>query len=74
MAKFHCFDCQNGIKPSRYFMVNDHLWEKYGVGKNFLCMSCFENRLGRKLTGFDLTKCFVNEKINPITIGLLSKN
>ncbi|GHB45636.1 hypothetical protein GCM10008106_28330 [Mongoliitalea lutea] len=53
------------------FMVLNELWEKFGVGKNHLCMDCFEKRLNRKLTKDDLTKCFLNENVNPDTIKIL---
>jgi len=69
-----CFDCQKKIKPVRYFMVHDPLWEEFGVGRDFLCVDCFEKRLGRKLNKSDLTKCFVNEKVNPYTINILRES
>lgn len=55
----------------RYFMVHDHLWEKFGVGMDFLCIDCFEKRMGRKLEASDLMECFVNEKVNPYTAKIL---
>jgi hypothetical protein len=33
-----CLDGLEKIKASRYFMVNDSLWEKFGVHENFLCV------------------------------------
>lgn len=71
MAKKSCLDCQSKVTATKYFMVTNNLWGKYGVGKNHLCMECFEKRLGRKLNKNDLMKCFVNEKINPDTIKIL---
>jgi hypothetical protein len=35
-------------------------------------MECFEKRIERKLSKNDLTKCFVNEKINKATIAILN--
>jgi hypothetical protein len=64
MPKFYCFDCKEKIKPSRYFMVKNTIWEEYGVGKNFLCLDCFKKRLGRELSYWDLTDCIAN-RINP---------
>lgn len=72
MAKNHCFDCEKRILPKGWFMVKDPLWQKYGVEDKFLCMDCFEKRLGRKMDAKDLTKCFVNQKVNPVTIRILS--
>jgi hypothetical protein len=66
-----CFDCKDKIRPVRYFMVIDTLWNKYGVDKDFLCVDCFEKRIGRKLIGSDLMPCFVNEKVNPAIIKIL---
>lgn len=51
-----------------WFMVKNDLWEKYGQKKEFLCLDCFEKRMNRKLTAKDLIDCFVNEKVNPVTI------
>ncbi len=66
-----CFDCQSKISTTKYFMVTNDLWEKYGVGEKHLCMDCFQIRLGRPLKKTDLMECFVNEKINPDTIKIL---
>lgn len=71
MAKNYCFDCKTRIMPKGWFMVKNELWEKYGQKKNFLCLSCFEERLNRSIEKNDLTKCFVNEKVNPFTIKLI---
>ena len=74
MAKNHCFDCEKRILPKGWFMVKNDLWQKYGVEDKFLCMDCFEKRIGRKLEASDLIKYYVNEKVNPNTINLLKKN
>jgi hypothetical protein len=71
MGKVHCFDCSNWIPPKKMFMVNNQLWEKYGATNKHLCIGCFEKRLKRKLTKSDLSKCYVNEKINLTTIQIL---
>lgn len=42
-------------------MVNHDLWEKFGAGKNHLCLSCFEIRLGRAISKEDFTVCLANE-------------
>jgi hypothetical protein len=51
-----------------WFMVKYKLWEQYGKGKEFLCMSCFEKWMARKLETSDLIRCVVNEEVNPKTI------
>jgi hypothetical protein len=74
MAKTHCLDCQSKITANKYFMVKNDLWEKYGVGEKFLCVICFENRIGRKLNASDLMPhVYVNEKVNPYTMDLLKE-
>ena len=45
-----CNDCG---QPSHPYMVYDSLWKKIG-GPNFLCIPCFERRMGRALTQRDL--------------------
>lgn len=37
-------------------MVNDDLWKEYGNDKLTLCKSCFEKRLGRKITKDDISQ------------------
>ena len=51
-------------------MVKDSLWEKFGENENFLCVDCFETRLGRKLKVSDLTDCFVNKNVNPYIVKI----
>ena len=63
MAKVFCLDCHSRVFGSKYFMVKNELWEKYGVGKKFLCINCFENRLVRKLNKSD----FGNKSFNLIS-------
>lgn len=60
MAKRHCLDCEGWIPGSKMYMVSNHIWEKYGAGKNHLCLSCFENRLGRILVASDFLDCAAN--------------
>jgi hypothetical protein len=74
MAKNYCLDCGSKVPATKYFMVTNDLWDKYGVGNNHLCMGCFEKRLGRLLNKSDLLKCFVNEKVNPNTIKIWDLN
>jgi hypothetical protein len=71
MAKNYCLDCKVKILPKGTFMVNNQLWASYGAGKSFLCMTCFESRLKRKLEKSDLIPCMINEEVNPITKQLL---
>ena len=59
-----CKDCKKDTFLSSdidYYMVTHELWKKYGVGEDMLCISCFEDRLGRKLTKNDLLDCALNE-------------
>jgi hypothetical protein len=62
MAKNYCFDCGGWIPGSKMFMVIDPLWEKYGSGKNHLCLSCFEGRLGRALASPEFIDCVANNR------------
>lgn len=52
--KFTCEDC--GEKDYNMYMVNDDLWKEYGNEKMTLCKSCFEKRMGRKLTKDDISQ------------------
>ena len=70
MAKNYCLDCKSRIMSKGWFMVKDPLWEKYGVGENFLCIDCFEKRMDRKLEASDLIRCVVNEEVNPYTVKI----
>lgn len=53
-TKFTCQDCGN--YDYKMFMVNDDLWKEYGNDKLTLCKSCFEKRLGRKITKDDISQ------------------
>lgn len=69
-----CSDCgvdahphtDGGIKED--YMVYPDLWEEVGmppagtepIGGYYLCVGCFESRLGRTLTTADFTHCPVN--------------
>jgi hypothetical protein len=69
--KHYCEDCKVRMFPRNWFMVHNHLWEKYGVGKKMVCMDCFQLRMGRELNGNDLMDCFLNKEVNKKTIELL---
>lgn len=57
----YCYDCGMDLEEiKQYFMVKDHLWQKYGVGKNMLCMDCFEKKIGRRLLLDDFSYTSVN--------------
>ena len=52
-----CSFCNN---EADLFMVNDYLWRDFCIKnsvsqKSFVCSSCFEFRLGRKIRDRDLT-------------------
>lgn len=67
-----CADCKEIVLfgSKDYFMVNNDVWEKYGVRQELLCVGCFEKRMGRKLRYDDLTLCLLNI-INPYTRGII---
>ena len=66
-GRFTCADCGADTRPGRrgggneYYMVHNTLWEAAGMGAGKLCIGCLEERLGRRLTPPDFTKCRVNE-------------
>ena len=53
-----CPDC--GKPWPDQFIVHNYLWKEFGVGYGVLCFQCFEKRMGRKLTVFDLKACSIN--------------
>ena len=49
-----CADCGTDTIVSReIYLVTPDLWAAAGVGRGFLCVGCFEARLGRHLTPDD---------------------
>jgi len=57
----HCYECNRNLEEiKQYFMIKNHLWRSYGVGDNFLCMDCLEQRIGRRLLLDDFTFCTTN--------------
>jgi len=73
--KSECFDCKRDTSknPRDYYMVIDSIWKEYGVGKNNLCMSCLEKRIGRTLEKSDILECPVTNEWNPYTSNILKK-
>lgn len=64
---YPCFDCMYETMVDEYYMVLDEIWEK-AVGDeklDFLCVSCLEKRIGRKLISVDFTKAPVNDTGHP---------
>jgi len=47
-------DC--GEKYPNIYMVHDKLWLSVAHKKAILCLSCFQKRLGRKVTRDDLKR------------------
>jgi len=43
------------------FSVNDELWFENFNKNDFVCIDCFENKIGRKINKSDLKKVPVNE-------------
>lgn len=75
---FPCGDCGidthipvDGTVKNDY-IVHNSLWNKYGNGDGHLCWDCFEKRLGRPITGKDLSLCLINTTINTHTMKLLA--
>ncbi|MEK6883182.1 MAG: hypothetical protein AABY22_26385 [Nanoarchaeota archaeon] len=62
---WNCKDCDKNTFKSNtdYYVVTKGLWIKFGVGKDMLCISCFQTRLGRPLTKEDFIDCGAN-KVN----------
>lgn len=73
MSNRNCKDCGKDTykKQEDYYMVRHELWKVWGVG--MLCMSCMEDRLGRKLNSQDILKCPLAEEFNPYTKEILNK-
>lgn len=60
-ADLICFECNKNLyQIKQYYMVNDDLWNQFGVGENLLCTDCFEKSLGRRLLLDDFTFCTTN--------------
>lgn len=49
--------CVNRVEP---YMIKDHLWNQIRRRNQFVCLSCVEKRLGRKLTIADFTDAPIN--------------
>lgn len=45
--RFTCQDCKRS--DYQMYMVNDDIWQKYGVGTNTLCLQCLNKRTGNRL-------------------------
>jgi hypothetical protein len=68
---FHCADCGAGTGTlGEYYMVRDDVWEQAWVGRRkswqtpdreFLCIGCLEERLGRTLTPCDFPDYPIND-------------
>jgi hypothetical protein len=68
-----CHDCKKDLtkNPRDYFSVTDAIWAKYGVGRNMLCMTCLEERMGRRLERADIHDCPISSEWNPYTRNVL---
>ena len=61
--KFHiplCEDCESD--SFKWFMVQNEIWDKYGVDDRMLCLECLEKRVGRKMLFEDFTDCPLNNE------------
>jgi hypothetical protein len=56
---FRCRDC--GVNEPPMFVVHDDIWLSVAPKQAVLCLTCFENRLGRPVVPLDLKPCGVTE-------------
>lgn len=62
-----CADCGEHTlgrnKPHEWYMVHDRVWAKAGMKPKggYLCISCLETRLGRRLRHADFTDAPCND-------------
>lgn len=67
-----CEDCSTMVTPNDDYMVNDALWlDAYGSSDGNLCLECFEKRLGREITVYDVQFVPQNVYINAKTSALI---
>ena len=59
-----CEQC--GDEWSEMIMLKDDLWLSIAQEEEFLCVGCIEKRLGRPVTGWDLTDCALNHENWPL--------
>lgn len=52
-----CVECDES--NPQMFMVDDQLWASVCSKKEFLCLPCFEKRLGREIRFDDLKDCYL---------------
>jgi len=55
LGTFDCEDCK--VRDYTPFMVSDSLWVANAADREFLCLACFEKRLGRRVGLSDLQEC-----------------
>lgn len=61
VIKLYCRDCKKRHYPYQMYRLKNRIWKKIAKNSVALCISCFQKRLGRKLTKEDFTKCKINE-------------
>lgn len=55
-----CLDCgDNTFYKEEYYMLRDEVWDSV-ADQGMLCVSCFENRLGRSLNSADFALYPIN--------------
>jgi len=73
----HCLDCRVDTLATRdWYMVHDELWREVITHKDpptnrFLCVACFERRLGRELKPSDFMDAPVNVPNSKLMSALL---
>ena len=72
--KWLCLDCGVDTKDEHYF-IHTPLWLKaVGSIHGMVCVEHLEERIGRKLTPKDFTKCYLNDpKKNSMSTRLRSR-
>ncbi len=75
-----CVDCGvDTFEIGEYYMVSDACWRRAGMKPHggFLCISCLEKRLGKKLKSINFKDCPLNWRnilFNPdVSIKLMSR-
>ena len=57
----HCEDCLK--ETINHFSIKDELWYSFCKKDTYICLDCFEQRIGRKVCYDDLKNCQANEHL-----------
>ncbi len=61
IERIFCDDCRTPNLET--FMITDAVWLSVATKKAHLCLSCFEKRIGRRVTLHDLKPCMVTNSM-----------